>query len=282
MVFHFSCSLCQLSSREFLPLSPPLTFPMLLLWCWLSSGQRISRRGLINLVTFPAQESDSKLNQVWLLRTVYVARGCRQGSQPHQELSCIYISRTGYSGCSLLSTMPMLKLLLTCPWPVTCSFQPHVQDAWASTSGAAFLKHLPADLVHDRTSNPFTLTLRVDKIFQSCVSSASTLNHVSSAPVLGGRVSCSYCTLACPSSFSSFFHSWSQLLPCSCCSLHLLQLHLSLSVLVPQISWWSCPEVPSSLLLVGKLTGRQEDSFFLSYQCFRLFSFFTIIYFWFL
>ena len=37
---------------------------------------------------------------------------------------------------------------------------------------AAFLKHLPADvrahLVHNRTSDPLTLILRADKIFQSC------------------------------------------------------------------------------------------------------------------
>ena len=54
---------------------------------------------------------------------------------------------------------------------------------------AAFLKHLPADvrahLVHDRTSDPLTLILRADKIFQSHVSSASAMNHVSSALVLG-------------------------------------------------------------------------------------------------
>ena len=54
---------------------------------------------------------------------------------------------------------------------------------------AAFLKCLPsnvrAHLVHDRTSNSLTLALQADKIFQSCVSSASNVNHVSSASVLG-------------------------------------------------------------------------------------------------
>ena len=54
---------------------------------------------------------------------------------------------------------------------------------------ATFLKRLPVDiqshLVHDRTSDPLTLALHAYEIFQSRVSSFSTVNHVSSTPVLG-------------------------------------------------------------------------------------------------
>ena len=53
----------------------------------------------------------------------------------------------------------------------------------------AFLKCLPADirahLVHNKTSDPLSLTLGTDKIFQSRVYSSSALNHVSSATILG-------------------------------------------------------------------------------------------------
>ena len=58
---------------------------------------------------------------------------------------------------------------------------------------AAFLKPLPADvrahLIHDRTPDPLTLALRADEIFQSRVSSASAVNNVSSALVLGDKYS---------------------------------------------------------------------------------------------
>ena len=54
---------------------------------------------------------------------------------------------------------------------------------------AAFLKRLHADvrahLFHARTLDPLTLPLHADEIFQSCVSSSFTLNHVSAALVLG-------------------------------------------------------------------------------------------------
>ena len=53
---------------------------------------------------------------------------------------------------------------------------------------AASLKRLPAEvqahLVQDRTSDPLTLALCADEIFQSHVSSASAVNHISSPPVL--------------------------------------------------------------------------------------------------
>ena len=56
---------------------------------------------------------------------------------------------------------------------------------------AVFLKRRPADvrahLVHNRTLDPLTLALHADKIFRSCVSSASTENHVSSTSVLGEK-----------------------------------------------------------------------------------------------
>ena len=49
------------------------------------------------------------------------------------------------------------------------------------------MKCLPADvrdhLVHDRTSDPLTLALQADEIFQRRV--ASAMNHVSSASILG-------------------------------------------------------------------------------------------------
>ena len=49
----------------------------------------------------------------------------------------------------------------------------------------AFLKRLPADvqshLVHDNTSDPFTLSLHAYEIHQSRVSSTSAVNHVYSA-----------------------------------------------------------------------------------------------------
>ena len=41
-----------------------------------------------------------------------------------------------------------------------------------------------AHLVQGRTSDPLTLALHADKIFQSRVSFASIMNHVSSAPIL--------------------------------------------------------------------------------------------------
>ena len=54
---------------------------------------------------------------------------------------------------------------------------------------SAFLKRLPAHvwahLVHASVSDSLTLALHADKIFQSCVSSASTVNHISFDPFLG-------------------------------------------------------------------------------------------------
>ena len=50
---------------------------------------------------------------------------------------------------------------------------------------AAFLKHVRAHFVHDKTSNPLTLALCTEKIFQRCVSSTFTVNHIYSAPFLG-------------------------------------------------------------------------------------------------
>ena len=50
----------------------------------------------------------------------------------------------------------------------------------------AFLKHLPPDirahLVHDSTTDPLSLALHTNRIYQSRVSSASTMNYVSSNP----------------------------------------------------------------------------------------------------
>ena len=55
---------------------------------------------------------------------------------------------------------------------------------------AAFLKCLPVDVrayLHDRNSDPLTLALHADEIFQNRVSFASAVNHVSSTPVLGNE-----------------------------------------------------------------------------------------------
>ena len=104
----------------------------------------------------------------------------------------------------------------------------------------AFLKCLPADirahLVQDRTSDPLTLTLHADKIFQSRVSSTSALNHVSSTLVLGEE-------------FPFMLSPHKPLLVLLVLLLLVLALvvllmllpplatRLALSVLVPQISW---------------------------------------------
>ena len=80
--------------------------------------------------------------------------------------------------------------------PLTCNMQPsilmsRILGLLPAGHGpcfflrAAFLKCPPVNvsvyLVHDRTSDPLTLALCADKIFQSLMSSASAVNHFSSA-----------------------------------------------------------------------------------------------------
>ena len=92
---------------------------------------------------------------------------------------------------------------------------PTGQDACFFLQGA-FLKRLPADvrghLVHDRTMDPLSLALHADKIYQSQVSDASALNHISSPPV-----ECPVLSFCIPpvsgSRFPPFSHSWSSPLP---------------------------------------------------------------------
>ena len=81
---------------------------------------------------------------------------------------------------------------------------------------AAFLKPLVrAHLVHDRTLDPLTLALHADEILQSHASSSSVLNHVSSALVLGEEFPVHSVLPSSSFSYSLFFFSWSQFLPCS-------------------------------------------------------------------
>ena len=75
-----------------------------------------------------------------------------------------------------------------------------------------------AHLVHDSVSDPLTLALCADKIFQSRVSSSSAMNHISSAPVLGEEYRVPYSSTE-PAAFPA------------------LPLRLSLSVLVSQVPW---------------------------------------------
>ena len=110
-------------------------------------------------------------------------------------------------------------------------------------------------LISEPTSDPLTLGLHTDKIFQSHVSSSST------ALVLEEEFSILYRPPSGRAMYSSICYSWSQLSPCSCCFLSLWQTWLTLSVLVLQISWWSSSEMLRILFLVGKLADRQEDAF---------------------
>ena len=111
--------------------------------------------------------------------------------------SPIIVSRTDCSRCSL-STITLAEAIANLP--LTGNMQPFTLMSRmlgllpASHKPcfflrAAFLKRLPADvrahLVHDRTSDPLTLVLHADDIFQSHVFSFSAVNHLSAAPVLG-------------------------------------------------------------------------------------------------
>ena len=85
------------------------------------------------------------------------------------------ISSVPLSGDMLPSTL-MLKMFALLPsLHHTCFF-----------FCGAVLKHMPAGvrshLMHDRTLDPLSFALRVDEIYQNRVSSASTLNHISSTP----------------------------------------------------------------------------------------------------
>ena len=85
------------------------------------------------------------------------------------------ISSLPLSGDMLPSTLMLKMLALLTADHQACFFL-----------RGAFLKRLPSDvrahLVHDQTSDPLSLALHANVIYQSRVSSASAVNHISSAP----------------------------------------------------------------------------------------------------
>ena len=101
------------------------------------------------------------------------------------------ISSLSLSGDMLPSTL-MLKML---------ALLPAGHNACFFLQGA-FLKSLPDDvrgpLVNTRTTDPLSLALCADEIYQSRVSAASTLNHISSTPV-----ECPVLAVCSPSVFCS-------------------------------------------------------------------------------
>ena len=85
------------------------------------------------------------------------------------------ISSLPLSGDMLPSTL-MLKMLALLPADFHACF---------FLCGAFFKCHpsdIRAHLVHDSTSDPHSLALHADKIYQSRISSTSAMNHVSSSP----------------------------------------------------------------------------------------------------
>ena len=179
-------------------------------WSYQHSGQTTSRHGLFRvslssrewLVFKPSLIIASSLWCRRLPSKLLTSSGTLQPNIP------INFSRTGYSRC-LRSTTLLALNDFACPeaiayLPLTGNMQPsNLMSRMLGLLSAshepcfflrtAFLKRLPANirahLVHNRTSDPLTLTLRADKVFQSFESYASTKNHVSSTLVLGNDFS---------------------------------------------------------------------------------------------
>ena len=127
----------------------------------------------------------------------------------------------------------------------------------------AFLKHLPPDirahLVNDSTTDPLSLALHTNRIYQSRVSSASTMNYVSSNPE-----ECPVPPVRAPPASPPCSQSSPTPGPRPCCSDYIFSLPRYWLTFPLLVSWEPCrpgTEVLCTVFLVGKLTCQQVDIF---------------------
>ena len=126
--------------------------------------------------------------------------GNHPANNPHGHLKKHFLlmyALTDYARHEAISSLPLFEdMMPSTLMSKMLSLLPSSHEACFFLLGA-FLKPLPADvqspLVHNRTSDPLSLALCTDEIYQSRVSSTSAVNHFNSpcdeCPVLAVQAS---------------------------------------------------------------------------------------------